>query len=73
MKFIDGGKEALFATSDGTPYRSILGEINSPEQLSLGVMEEYNGWDVDNVEVCRFDQIRSRVWLAGADGMIRMY
>lgn len=72
VKFINGGKEALFATSDGTPYRCDLGQINSHD-LSLKVLEEYNGWDVDNVEICRFDQTRLRIWLAGADGIIRMY
>lgn len=71
-KFINGGKEALFATSDGTPYRCSLNDISS-DAFSPKVMEEYNGWDVDNVQICRFDQARSRVWLAGADGMIRMY
>lgn len=70
VKFINDGKEALFATSDGTPYRC---DLTNSHDLSPRVTEEYNGWDVDNVEICRFDPIRSRVWLAGADGMIRMY
>ncbi|PWN33357.1 WD40 repeat-like protein [Meira miltonrushii] len=72
VQFVNGGKEALFATSDGTPYRCDLGQTDSHD-LSPRVLEEYNGWDVDNVEICRFDQTRSRVWLAGADGMVRMY
>jgi WD40 repeat protein len=58
--------EALLATTDGTPYR-----VNLQGQQPR-VVEEYNGWDVDNVQGSALDA-KGRVWLAGANGYLRMY
>ena len=66
IRLLPGCKEAILATSDGTPYRVNLVE-DSPR-----VLEEYNGWDVDNVQSSCIDA-RGRIWLAGADGFLRMY
>lgn len=65
INLVEDGKEAIISTADGTPYRVDI--ATTPR-----VVEEYNGWDVDNVQASSIDE-RGRVWLAGADGMIRMY
>lgn len=66
-QLLNAGKEAIMATADGTPYRVDLSS-DVPR-----VVEEYTGWDVDNVQRACWVEGRSRVWLAGADGMARMY
>lgn len=67
VRLLEGGREAIVSTSDGTPYRVDLSNSSSPH-----VLEEYNGWDVDNVQSSALDA-KGRIWLAGAEGCIRMY
>jgi WD40 repeat protein len=66
IRLMPHAKEAILATADGTPYRVGL-EAGPPR-----VLEEYSAWDVDNVQASSVDA-KGRVWLAGADGFIRMY
>jgi proteasomal ATPase-associated factor 1 len=65
IRLIQDSKEAVICTADGTPYRVDL-------QASPRVVEEYTGWDLDNVCGCSLDS-RGRVWLAGATGIVSMY
>jgi proteasomal ATPase-associated factor 1 len=65
VRLMDNAKEAIVCTADGMPYRVDL-------QQSPRVVEEYNGWDLDNVQCSAIDA-RRRVWLAGAGGVIRMH
>lgn len=73
-------RQALIATADGTPYRVDLcgphggaeGQAGTASTFVPRVVEEYNGWDVDNVQACGVDY-RGRTWLAGAEGKVRMY
>jgi WD40 repeat protein len=68
VKFIDDkSSEVIVATSDGTPYRLGLDHGGIPH-----VIDEYCGWDVDNVEAIAFDH-NNRVWLAGSEGNARQY
>lgn len=64
------GQEVLVATADGTPYKASI-DLDS-HIFAPRVLEEYTGWDVDNVQVCGLDT-RQHVWMAGADGYVRMY
>lgn len=55
----------IVATDDGMPYRARL-------HGDLAVTDEYIGWEVDHVDKVNLDQ-KGRVWLAGAQGVIRLY
>ncbi|UZJ54635.1 hypothetical protein CBS101457_003955 [Exobasidium rhododendri] len=66
VRLLPHTNESVITTADGTPYRV------SFHDAAPRVTEEYNGWDVDNVQSSALDA-RGRVWLAGADGIIRMY
>lgn len=65
VRLVGDLREAVISTADGTPYR--VGLNSTPQ-----VLEEYTGWDLDNVSGSSVDS-RGRVWLAGAGGVLRMY
>lgn len=56
---------AIVSTDDGMPYRVRLNG-------DLAVTDEYVGWEVDHVDKVSLDQ-KGRVWIAGAQGAIRLY
>lgn len=66
VRLVEDAKEAIVCPADGTPYR-----VDLRESLPR-VLEEYNGWDLDNVQ-CSAVDARGRVWLAGAGGVLRMH